>query len=249
MKLLRFNTLSEGIVRFSKGTPEAKVLAALPKLTGLKKHNIPVRLDSIGFARFKDGSKVKVTADHVLGHLDGDRVTNINRWRAGTWDAKKLLQKYGDGLFLFNHWYDVVMWIVAEKEEQPRPKNQMTYVTGREFKASVHLELDKDLLWKGYFEYEDKEEEEEYGVSDVKQYGKGSYFCTTENCKMHYSDNPGFVDSDDFVLSDDAVIAVGPEDLFYKQEEAVRAKADGFYDPERDTYGLVVWTKKLVKTA
>ena len=120
----------------------------------------------------------------------------------------------------------------------------VNYISGEEFIKKYNDT--NGFLWKGYFEYENEEDSEYYSVGDIKQYGDGSYFCTTFNCKSHYSDNVGFIGSDEFILSNDSKICVNSYDYFLENEEYIRRNCDGFYDPEYDTFGLVLWNKKYM---
>jgi hypothetical protein len=38
-------------------------------------------------------------------------------------------------------------------------------------------------------------------------------------------------------------IAVGSDDAFYDNENEIRSQAEGFYDPDFDTYGLVLFQR------
>lgn len=122
--------------------------------------------------------------------------------------------------------------------------SNVDYISGKEF-LQRYNDI-KGVLWKGYFDYKNEEDREYYSVSDINQYGKGSYFCTTFNCKSHYSDNVGYKGYDEFILSDDAKICVNNYDFFLENEEEIRRNCDGFYDPEYDTFGLIIWNRDLV---
>lgn len=124
-------------------------------------------------------------------------------------------------------------------------KISINYISGVEFKQQYCDRYNK-FLWKGYFDYENKEDEEKYGVSDINQYGYGSYFCTTFNCESHYSDNIGYIGYDEFLLSPNSKICVGDYKYFLDNEEKIRKTCDGFYDPEYDTFGLIVWNRNAI---
>jgi uncharacterized protein (DUF2237 family) len=135
--------------------------------------------------------------------------------------------------------------------ESPNKKSNQTvqYIVWSEFKKRPEL---YDKLTKAHFSYDSIEDEEEYGVSDINQFDVegGKYFCTTDNCTSHYRDNPGYCGEDDYELEDDTIIAVSSDDSLiyddaYKTE--IMKKADGFYLPEYDTYGLVIWNKEKIK--
>lgn len=96
-------------------------------------------------------------------------------------------------------------------------------------------------LKKAQFE----EDSEENIVSDIEHYGKGQYWCTTENCIEHYRENPNYIDEDEAMLPDNLKIAIGDQDSFYNYENEIKSKADAFYDPEFDTFGLVLFRKKI----
>ena len=108
-----------------------------------------------------------------------------------------------------------------------------------------------DCLKKAYFSFDSKEDEMEWGVSDINQYDvdRGSYFCTTDNCITHYRDNPGYSGEDDFQLDDMTIIALSDDYAMYDEgvRDFILQRADGFYCPEFDTYGLVIWNKNLIK--
>jgi len=109
-----------------------------------------------------------------------------------------------------------------------------------------------DCLTKAHFYYDSEEDKEEWGVSDINQYGieGGSYFCTTDNCITHYRDNPGYDGEYDFELDDMTIIALSNDEYIMQDEkvkEMILQKADGFYCPEYDTYGLVVWNRNKIK--
>lgn len=127
--------------------------------------------------------------------------------------------------------------------------DSVKYITWSEFKETPGL---YDQLTKAYFSYSSTEDEEEYGVSDINQFDidGGVYFCTTDNCTSHYQDNPGYQGEDIFELDDDTIIAISTDDYIiydddYKTE--IMKRADGFYLPEYDTYGLVIWNKEKIK--
>lgn len=82
-------------------------------------------------------------------------------------------------------------------------------------------------------------------VTDIDHYGKGQYWCASENCIEHYRENPNYIDEDEVMLPTGLKIAVGDQDAFDKYEKEIKLKADGFYDPEFDTVGLVLFRKKL----
>ena len=100
---------------------------------------------------------------------------------------------------------------------------------------------------KAHFKYDSSEDEEEYGVSDIQQYGPGQYFCITLNCIEHYRDNIGYKGESYFTIPNDAVIAVSNDDEIIYKDKSIREKADGFYCPTYDTYGLVVWNTDKIK--
>jgi len=125
-------------------------------------------------------------------------------------------------------------------------KNSINYISGGDF-MEKYCDRDNKLLWKGYFEYENEDDEEEYGVSDINQYGNGSYFCTTFNCETHYSDNIGYIGSDEFLLSPNSKICVNNYDYFLDNEVEIRKLCDGFYDSEYDTFGLIIWNRNVIK--
>lgn len=82
-------------------------------------------------------------------------------------------------------------------------------------------------------------------VTDIDHYGKGQYWCASENCIDHYRENPNYIDEDETTLSSGLKIAIGDQDAFDKYEKEIKLKADGFYDPESDTFGLVLFKKKI----
>ena len=82
-------------------------------------------------------------------------------------------------------------------------------------------------------------------VTDINHYGEGQYWCASENCIEHYIENPNYIDEDEISLPSGLKIAIGDEDAFYDYENEIRKNADGFYNPEMDTYGLVLFKKKL----
>ena len=100
---------------------------------------------------------------------------------------------------------------------------------------------------KARFKYDSDEDEQEYGVSDIQQYGPGQYFCITLNCIEHYRDNIGYKGESYFTIPNDAVIAVSNDDEIIDKDKAIRKKADGFYCPKYDTYGLVIWNTDKIK--
>jgi hypothetical protein len=126
----------------------------------------------------------------------------------------------------------------------------ITYINWSEFKSDDNLY--DGFLKKAYFKYDSKEDEDEFGVSDINQFGvkDGSYFCTTDNCIEHYRDNPGYFGEFDFIISDDAIIAIS-DDAYVMQnvefKNEIVSKSDGFYCSSCDTYGLVMWNKNKIK--
>jgi hypothetical protein len=86
-----------------------------------------------------------------------------------------------------------------------------------------------------------------FGVSDINQFGvDGTYFCTTDNCLSHYMENPGYNGEEYFDLKDDAIIAISEDEFlldFKKERKEIMSKADGFYCPPYDTYGIIIWGK------
>lgn len=127
--------------------------------------------------------------------------------------------------------------------------NNIKYITWSDFKRNTEL---YDKLTKAYFSYDSIEDEQEYGVSDINQFDipDGKYFCTTDNCIWHYRDNPGYKGEDIFELDDDTIIAItDDESLIYDDlvKLEIMKSADGFYLPEFDTYGLVIWNKEKIK--
>jgi len=101
-------------------------------------------------------------------------------------------------------------------------------------------------LWKGSFFYQNRDDFNWEGVSDIHQYGEGSYFCITSNCQDHYGNNIGYRGSDEFGLSPLSKIAVGDWEYFLDHEDEIREACDGFFDPGYDTFGLVVWNREMV---
>jgi len=122
---------------------------------------------------------------------------------------------------------------------------QYSYITWKDFKKNSDY-FDGELS-KVFFKYKNKKEEKQFGVSDINQFGvDGTYFCTTDNCLSHYMENPGYNGEEYFDLKDDAIIAIS-EDEFLLDNKKVRkeimSKADGFYCPPYDTYGIIIWGK------
>ena len=129
-------------------------------------------------------------------------------------------------------------------------ENEVIFLTWMEFKKDSSLY--DGFVTKAYFSYSSPEDEEEYGVSDINQFEVegGSYFCTTDNCIEHYRENPGYFDEDDFVIDDDAIIAISEDEFIMdneKMKKEIMSKADGFYCSPYDTYGLVIWNKEKIK--
>ena len=127
--------------------------------------------------------------------------------------------------------------------------DSVQYITWSEFKKNPQF---YDELTKAYFRYSSSEDEKEYGVSDINQFDipGGLYFCTTDNCTSHYQDNPGYQGEDIFDLEDETVVAISTDDYIIYDEEVkseIMKMADGFYLPEYDTYGLVIWNKEKIK--
>ena len=100
---------------------------------------------------------------------------------------------------------------------------------------------------KAKFKYDSLEDEQEYGVSDIQQYGHGQYFCITLNCIEHYRNNIGYKGESYFTIPNDVVIAVSNDDEIINKDKSIKEKADGFYCPTYDTYGLVVWNTDKIK--
>jgi len=100
---------------------------------------------------------------------------------------------------------------------------------------------------KAKFKYDSLEDEQEYGVSDIQQYGHGQYFCITLNCIEHYRNNIGYKGESYFMIPNDVVIAVSNDDEIINKDKSIKEKADGFYCPTYDTYGLVVWNTDKIK--
>ncbi len=128
--------------------------------------------------------------------------------------------------------------------------NDVEYLTWKEFKNDSNL-YDGSVT-KAYFQFKDKRDEKKWGVSDINQFqvNGGSYFCTTDNCIEHYRGNPGYVDEEDFVIADSAVIAVSEDEFIMDDaimKKEIMSKADGFYCSPYDTYGLVIWNKNIIK--
>jgi len=87
------------------------------------------------------------------------------------------------------------------------------------------------------------DEDEEAIVSDISHYGDGDYWCVTDNCEEHYSENPNYLGVSYEKIPTHLKIAVGSQDAYYDNQKEIRAQADGFYDPEFDTYGLVLFQR------
>ncbi|NDF17307.1 MAG: hypothetical protein EB079_05010, partial [Verrucomicrobia bacterium] len=60
---------------------------------------------------------------------------------------------------------------------------------------------------------------------------------------------PGYSGEDDFQLDDMTIIALSDDYAMYDEgvRDFILQRADGFYCPEFDTYGLVIWNKNLIK--
>ena len=82
-------------------------------------------------------------------------------------------------------------------------------------------------------------------IDDIEQYGPGEYWCVTANCLEHYCENSYFLRVEETQMPPKLTIAVGEE--YYFDEYAVELvhSYDGFYDPEYDTYGLVLFDKRV----
>jgi len=125
-------------------------------------------------------------------------------------------------------------------------KNNIQYMTWEQLKNET--EFVNYPIVKAYFEYSSLEDEEYYGVTDIQQYGDGSYFCVTENCIEHYRENVGYIDEDYFEIPNETTIAVSmDDDVIYENYEEIKKNASGFYCPTYDTYGMVIWDKKIIK--
>jgi hypothetical protein len=140
-------------------------------------------------------------------------------------------------------------WKQFLNEEKSR-KIDVEYLTWNEFKKDSNLY--DGFVTKAYFRFKNKKQEKEFGVSDINQFGVdgGSYFCTTDNCIEHYRENPGYFDEDDFIINDDAIIAISEDEFILDDERAkkeIMKKADGFYCSPYDTYGLVIWNKSKIR--
>jgi hypothetical protein len=140
-------------------------------------------------------------------------------------------------------------WKQFLNEEKSR-KIDVEYLTWNEFKKDSNLY--DGFVTKAYFRFKNKKQEKEFGVSDINQFGVdgGSYFCTTDNCIEHYRENPGYFDEDDFIINDDAIIAISEDEFILDDERAkkeIMKKADGFYCSAYDTYGLVIWNKSKIR--
>lgn len=96
-----------------------------------------------------------------------------------------------------------------------------------------------DSLKKAYF----GTEYEEDIVTDIDHYGEGQYWCASFNCIEHYRENANYIDEKEMSLPPGLKIAIGDENDYYNYEKEIRSKADGFYNPEMDTFGLVLFNK------
>lgn len=96
-----------------------------------------------------------------------------------------------------------------------------------------------ESLKKAYF----GNEFEQDIVTDIDHYGNGEYWCASFNCIEHYRQNPNYEYEREINLPPGLKIAIGSEDDFYEYEKEIRSKADGFYNPEMDTFGLILFNK------
>jgi len=137
-------------------------------------------------------------------------------------------------------WYRKLM----KKYDLPSKSNPIS-IKPNEYKIISSEEFNKkyvdDTLKKASFGTKYKKDI----VTDINHYGEGQYWCASENCIEHYRENPNYIDEDEISLPSGLKIAIGDEDAFYDYENEIRKNADGFYNPEMDTYGLVLFKKKL----
>jgi hypothetical protein len=59
-------------------------------------------------------------------------------------------------------------------------------------------------------------------------------------------ENPGYNGEEYFDLKDDVIIAISEDEFlldFKKARKEIMSKADGFYCPIYDTYGIIIWGK------
>jgi hypothetical protein len=59
-------------------------------------------------------------------------------------------------------------------------------------------------------------------------------------------ENPGYNGEEYFELKDDSIIAISEDEFlldFKKARKEIMSKADGFYCPTYDTYGIIIWGK------
>ena len=129
-------------------------------------------------------------------------------------------------------------------------ENEVIFLTWMEFKSDSSLY--DGFVTKASFKFKNKRDKEIRDVSDINQFAieGGSYFCTTYNCIEHYRENPGYSHKDDFIINDDAIIAISENQFIMNNEEMkeeIMSKADGFYCSPYDTYGLVIWNKEKIK--
>lgn len=128
-------------------------------------------------------------------------------------------------------------------------RNKVIFLTFMEFKNDSSLY--DGFVTKAYFKFKNKKDEKRWGVSDINQFGveEGSYFCTTDNCIEHYRENPGYFYEDDYIIDDNAIIAISDDEFIMddkKMKKEIMSKADGFYCFPYDTYGLVIWNKEKI---
>jgi len=138
------------------------------------------------------------------------------------------------GIAIMYKSYDQVSAIL-DKFRLTEDKLSYNIISSEQFNK-IYVE---DRLKKAYFGNKYKKNI----VTDIEQYGKGDYWCVSENCIEHYRENPNYIDEDETILPTGLKIAVGNQDTFDKYEKEIKLKADGFYDPQFDTYGLVLFKK------
>jgi len=138
------------------------------------------------------------------------------------------------GIAIMYKSYDQVSAIL-DKFRLTEDKPSYNIISSEQFNK-IYVE---DRLKKAYFGNKYKKNI----VTDIEQYGKGDYWCVSENCIEHYRENPNYIDEDETILPTGLKIAVGNQDTFDKYEKEIKLKADGFYDPQFDTYGLVLFKK------
>ena len=108
-------------------------------------------------------------------------------------------------------------------------------VTSDEFK-NQYCEDDR-ILTKATFTEEFPDDK----VTDIDEYGEGEYWCVTNSCIDHYRDNPNYYNEIKIDFPPNLKIAIGSSEDYNEYDELVRKKANGFYDPDMDSYGLILF--------